>query len=60
MESVKLDYKIHWTRDMYIRLNNIKDGHIKKKKFIRNIDGFLITTSEKISKKWGGIFQLAA
>jgi len=36
-----------------MRVNNLKDGHIKKERFLRNGDGSLITTGE-VNQKVGG------
>jgi len=50
MNRVKSDDKIHRIWDMYMRVNNLKGGHIKKKRFLRNGNGSLITTSEELTK----------
>jgi hypothetical protein len=57
VEMAELDYKAHRTRDMYKRVNDLRGGYNKKERFLRDNDGFLITTSEELAKKWGVYFE---
>jgi len=41
------------TRDMYSRINSLRGNYKKKERFLRHEDGSLITTDDKIAKKWG-------
>lgn len=47
----KLDYIAHKIWDMYKRVNTLRGEHKKKESFLKNNDGFLITTSEKLASK---------
>lgn len=57
VKMAELDYKAHRTKNMYKRVNDLRGGFKKKKRFLRDDDGSLITTSKELAKKWGDYFE---
>jgi len=57
LDNAELDYKAHRTRDMYKRINNLTGGYKKRKRFLKDNDGSLITTNEELAIKWRDYFH---
>lgn len=51
IQEAKFDYKTHRTRQLYRKINEIKERYKGQKKFLRNKNGELITTKIEIAKR---------
>jgi len=51
MKDAEEDFRLNRTRDMYKRVNGIKEDFKKKKRFLKNDDGKLITAEKEIAEK---------
>jgi len=57
MYYVELDYKVHRTRNMYKRINDLTGRYKKKERSPKDDDGSLIPMNEELAKKWEVYFN---
>lgn len=50
IDGTEMEYRSNRTRDLYQRVKNRKGDNKKKKRFLENDDGSLITTDEELAK----------